>query len=312
MASLFKKPDGSYWIIEKGKWYKVGKVPASVAKIALGKFENDQTYLRLGMAASVAISFEDAGNEYLKTLPGNRWREKHQLKTLSSIIGLLHKAIPRDVEKFFDEKGYKPNTRRLYKRFICAVFDYAVKSKLIHSHSMNEIVTGTIERTLPRYSDPDLIKKVLSVMPEISQLPYWIMYYTGMRPSEVLRLEGRDIDLKTKTILVRHSKTKRFRVIPLHPALIDSLTGAKMSPAESLFKIKSLRPILRAALKKLGLPEKTLTQYQFRHTFATQVLSETKDLRAVQQLLGHTDIKTTTVYAHALPHALKSAVDSIK
>lgn len=312
MASLFRKLDGSYWIIEKGKWYKVGKVPASVAKIALGKFENDQTYLRLGMSSEVFVRFEEVAEEYLERGGKDRWRERHLLKTLKPIIVWINNTDVRDVEDFFDSKNYKPNTRRLYKRFICAVFDYAVKSRLIHGHSMSQIITGTIEKTIPRYSDPDLIKKVLSVMPEESQLPYWVMYYTGMRPSEVLRLEGRDVDLKTKTILVRHSKTKRFRVIPLHPALIDRLIGAKMPPDELVFNLKSLRPPLRRALKKAGLPSNALSQYQFRHTFATQVLSETKDLRAVQQLLGHTDIKTTTVYAHALPHALKSAVDSIK
>ena len=163
----------------------------------------------------------------------------------------------------------------------------------------------------PRFVDPDLIHKVLAVMKPETQLPYWIMYYTGMRPSEVLRLEQKDIDLKSDTILVRLSKTKRFRVIPIHPKL-KKLLADKRSRLDLISINKHLKSALRHALTRLGLPEYALTPYQFRHTFATQVLSETKDLRAVQQLLGHTDIKTTTVYAHALPHALKSAVDSIK
>lgn len=156
------------------------------------------------------------------------------------------------------------------------------------------------------------------------------LYATGLRISELVSLPRRSVGPDTNMILVR-GKGGRERMVPLGDKARLALTaylqalhvkeaqkGTK-SPAGAhyLFPSRGAKGHLtrrRAGqlIKKLaveaGLDPKTVSPHKLRHAFATHLLSNGADLRAVQQMLGHADISTTQIYTHVLDERLKSLV----
>lgn len=156
------------------------------------------------------------------------------------------------------------------------------------------------------------------------------LYATGLRISELVSLPRRSVGPDTNMILVR-GKGGRERMVPLGDKARIALTaylsalqarendkGVK-SPAGThyLFPSRGSKGHLtrrRAGqlIKKLaveaGLDPKTVSPHKLRHAFATHLLSNGADLRAVQQMLGHADISTTQIYTHVIDERLKSLV----
>ena len=136
---------------------------------------------------------------------------------------------------------------------------------------------------------------------------------TGLRKGELFALTWKDIDFEREELRVRRSKGKRFRVIPLndlvlqalreHPRHISSQTVFH-NPDGSYWK--DIRGGFNATLTKAGLPR--IRIHDLRHSFASQLVSAGKPLPAVQQLLGHADLRTTMRYAHLVPDGMADVV----
>ncbi len=156
------------------------------------------------------------------------------------------------------------------------------------------------------------------------------LYATGLRISELVSLPRRAIGPDTTMILVR-GKGGRERMVPLgdkaRKALSlylltlrakESAKGVKNpDSAHFLFPSSGAKGHLtrrRAGqlIKKLaieaGLDPKIVSPHKLRHAFATHLLTNGADLRAVQQMLGHADISTTQIYTHVIEERLKSLV----
>ncbi len=156
------------------------------------------------------------------------------------------------------------------------------------------------------------------------------LYATGLRISELVSLPRRAVGPDTTMILVR-GKGGRERMVPLGDKARKALTvylkvlhakeaekGAKSpSGAHYLFPSRGAKGHLtrrRAGqiIKKLsleaGLNPANVSPHKLRHAFATHLLTNGADLRAVQQMLGHADISTTQIYTHVIDERLKSLV----
>jgi integrase len=145
-----------------------------------------------------------------------------------------------------------------------------------------------------------------------------IMGETALRPSEAERLEWPHVDLTNRILTVNsQSKGKRARYIPLSDFAVDvlrKLTRVAEDPhvfvrLETLKPVQDVREPFAKAQKATGLdwvhPE------DFRHFRATQWVRLGIDLKTVQRLLGHRDIRTTMRYAHFAPeHANRTIVDA--
>ena len=144
-----------------------------------------------------------------------------------------------------------------------------------------------------------------------------LMYSSGLRVSDVAKIEREDIDLEQGTILIRQGKGKKDRVIPVHKVALKFLklylAGSRKGEGPLFYSIYRHRKLQSASinnrfvvlLKKAGLYKCNLSSHCIRHSTAVHLLAGGADLRYVQELLGHESIETTVLYTHELLDNLK-------
>jgi len=147
-----------------------------------------------------------------------------------------------------------------------------------------------------------------------------VMYATGMRVTELISLNVEDVNLELA--LVKCHSGKKSRVIPLYPAaqkalgvylsdvratmisdisekaLFVNISGTRMS-RQGFWKI------LKYYQAKAGI-EKEITPHTLRHSFAVHLLENGADLGSLQELMGHSDISSTQLYAHMINQKIKN------
>ncbi|MDG1437891.1 MAG: tyrosine recombinase, partial [Emcibacteraceae bacterium] len=160
-----------------------------------------------------------------------------------------------------------------------------------------------------------------------------LLYATGLRVSELVSLPRNTFSSGEPYIYVI-GKGDKERLVPLSARALsavsdytDAMVLAKNSKGKLKFASENkwlfpsrgklghlTRHRFAQSLKELGLsvdiPSNRLSPHVLRHAFATHLLSNGADLRAVQKMLGHADISTTQVYTHVLEERLKSLVQS--
>lgn len=133
---------------------------------------------------------------------------------------------------------------------------------------------------------------------------------TGRRRAELLALEWKDVDLEAGQYLIRKSKTHLSRWYPINGIFRAVLMA--IGPGEGRVFRKWAHPDtishkVKKALKDAGYGH--LTTHSLRHTFASLQVMQGRDLRTVQELLGHTEIRTTEIYAHLTESHLAAAAE---
>ena len=146
---------------------------------------------------------------------------------------------------------------------------------------------------------------ILDLMKSTNRLHYAIFYtlaMTGIRVSELCDLKWGDINLDAKTMIIRHGKGDKKRVViftePLKKVLFDlgfHITGRVFKGQKGTFTRMAIHNILKKYLKILGLrPE--ISCHSFRHYYAIYLLNHGASLPLVQKQLGHSNIVTTSCY----------------
>lgn len=148
-----------------------------------------------------------------------------------------------------------------------------------------------------------------------------LLYGSGLRVSEVCGLRPDDLDLARRRVVV-WGKGSKQRVVPLSPPAVDAIEqwlghgrrilATAQSPADAVFLNRrgnrlGTRDVRRLLDRRAPSPTHP---HALRHTFATHLLDGGADLRAVQELLGHSDLSTTQHYTHVSKERLRSVVES--
>ncbi len=150
------------------------------------------------------------------------------------------------------------------------------------------------------------------------------IYGCGLRVSEATMLKKQDLRFDENILMIRQSKGRKDRFVMLptsissrmksyicaradnNPYVFDSSRGGHLT-------VKSVQKIVKNATKKAGIT-KNVHVHTLRHSYATHLLENGTDLRIIQQLLGHSNIKTTEIYTHistALIKNVKSPLDNL-
>ncbi len=142
-----------------------------------------------------------------------------------------------------------------------------------------------------------------------------VLYGSGLRISEALALELRDIDSQRMVITVRHGKGDADRQVALSEVLLEALRTYWLAyrPARCLFPggdpekpmvSSTIQRALKAARVRAGIA-KPAGPHVLRHSYATHLMEAGTDLRVIQTLLGHRSLRTTQIYTHVATERLR-------
>jgi len=152
-----------------------------------------------------------------------------------------------------------------------------------------------------------------------------VLYSTGMRSAELLQLHVADIDSRRMLIHIRHGKGGRDRYVPLSPTLLETLRAYYrwMRPKTWLFpgtvhNWRADKPITKRVLwhavvlaaERADL-RKRVSPHVIRHSYATHLLERGADLRTIQLLLGHVNIRHTALYLHLSQKHLQAVANPL-
>jgi integrase len=242
-----------------------------------------------------------------------------------------------DVQFFLSEKrkqGFSGSSVHGMRTALGKVLQAAVDWNLLEENPTRVIHLGDrMPKTQRLYLTPPQMVRLLSSLSEPCRTLVLVAVLTGMRIGEILALRWKNLHLDHGIIQVRESMTGgRFgapktrsskRDIPISEPLREALRVHHMrcryigaddlvfstSKPTPLNPLNLLRRVLRPACAKLGLPP--ISWHSFRHTHATLLGEVGESLRTASAILGHSNLGTTMIYAHAIPESQKRAVDKV-
>ncbi len=272
---------------------------------------------------------------------------------------------PEEIQAYItylaNERKVASSTQNQALSAIMFLYKYVLQKEIILP---SDIIRPNRPERLPTVLSHQEAMSVIGKMAGVPKLIAKLLYGSGLRVSECLRLRVKDINFDYKNITVRDGKGEKDRatILPdsLIPELKEQIEIARLihqrdlkegygevslpyalaqkyprAPSEFAWQYifpsmnRSVDPIskhikrhhqdvtvVQKAIRQAALAarlDKPVSPHTFRHSFATQLLQNGYDIRTVQELLGHKDVKTTMIYTHVLQRggmAVKSPLDS--
>lgn len=171
-----------------------------------------------------------------------------------------------------------------------------------------------VDKLPPRYFSDDEIRQIIAQSRPLVRDITLVLLHTGLRVGELRCLKWTDIDFKERQLMVRIAKSHKFRVIGINTTLIAELQRLKENshPKQQFVFEKpdgtpyaSYSNIFQSQLRKLGMKGNV---HRLRHTFASRLVQQGVSIYTVKELLGHSSVQTTQIYAHLNKEELKKAV----
>lgn len=233
-------------------------------------------------------------------------------------------ATTEDIERWRDslrlEGRNQPQSIRRKLAAVSSFFKWRAKKKLLNRENpFDGVEMPGVGKRLPKHVTVSDVEKLLSVRLNYRRHVEFqrardramleVLYGSGLRRAEICGLDIDDVDLENKTIRVRHGKgdKERFSFLsePAVHALLAYLDVRRSSDTALFVTIRAKRMTPRQlwsvfknhreAAKDLGL-KKHIVPHGLRHAFATGLYEGGADIRAIQELLGHSNISTTQIY----------------
>ena len=190
---------------------------------------------------------------------------------------------------------------------------------------LNGIPRPLREYKLPVVLSLEEVKRIFdSLANPKHRIMLMLIYSAGLRVGEVVRLKPEDIDSDRMMVHIRGGKGKKDRYTILSDVVLEGLRGywKVYHPEKWLFEgqekgkpytIRSAERVFETAAKKAGI-QKDVSIHSLRHAFATHLLEQGTDIKFIQELLGHSRVKTTEIYTHVSKKEIgriRSPIESI-
>ena len=147
-----------------------------------------------------------------------------------------------------------------------------------------------------------------------------LCYGMGLRLSEIINLKITDIDSKNMQVFIEKGKGKKDRYVNLPQSILEQLRAYYKGyrPKIYLFEgqdgrqysARSTQQVFKNALQKAGINKK-VGIHSLRHSYATHLLEQGTDIRFIQELLGHKDLKTTLIYTDVTNNSIRNVVSPL-
>lgn len=216
-----------------------------------------------------------------------------------------------------DDLKLKENT--LHSR-INAIKFYFEKVQLFKKIEF-EIPRPKKHKKLPKALNISEVKLILIHTPNLKHNTILKMCYgMGLRLSEIINLKIDDIDSQSMRVFIERSKGKKDRYVNLPESILEQLRlyYKEFKPKEYLFEgqyggqysARSVQNVFKNSLQKAGI-QKQIGIHSLRHSYATHLLEKGTDIRFIQELLGHNDIKTTLIYTNVTDISLRKIISPL-
>ena len=269
-----------------------------------------------GYSKKTIINYEkdlELFNNYLK-------QEK-----ITKIEIINHNTIRKYLTNLHD-KNYKSKTIARKISTLRSFFKYNLKTKTIKTNPMTLISNPKQEKTLPKYLKYEDLEKMINSIDTSSKegiqnkLIIELLYSTGIRVSELVNIKLKDIKIKENQITIL-GKGNKERIV-LFGKVAKTVLEQYIKEYKEYYQGNIINEYLLINKKgkplttnKIELIVKKITRecslkhnispHTLRHTFATHMLENGADLKTVQELLGHKNLKTTAIYTHVTNERLK-------
>jgi integron integrase len=305
----------------------------------------------------------------MRALHYSRRTEESYVNWIKRFILFHNKTHPEklgkdEIRKFLNhlavEKNVSASTQNQALQGILFLY-----KEIIHKDVgwIDDIERPTKPKHIPVVFSKTEAHTIINNMSGIPQLITQLLYGSGLRLSEALRLRVKDISFEYRHIIIRDAKGEKDRVTLLPESLIPKIkaqidqrlilhnTDLKkgfgetvlpyalaekyknaskefgwqyLFPAERIitdekgnrirhhFHESTVTKAIKTAIRKAGIEKPTASAHTFRHSFATHLLQNNYDIRTVQELLGHKDVRVTMIYTHIIKNlgmGVKSPLD---
>ena len=235
-----------------------------------------------------------------------------------SKIQSITEADLKDYIADLTSQGFKAATISRNIASLKAFFHYLKAQGIVEQDISMSLHAPKIEKKAPEIMTQEEINALLAqpsgnTPKEIrDKAMLELLYATGIRVTELITLHVKDVNMSNSTIVLKDAKKTRTVPFgrPAHDALVKYLDGTRENmledkSSEVLFANCSGQPMSRQGFWKLikyytrkaGI-EADITPHTLRHSFAAHLVENGADLKSVQEMLGHSDISTTQIYAH--------------
>ena len=269
-----------------------------------------------GYSKKTIISYEKDLELFNKYLKENK---------IENITNIDYNTI-RKYLSHLHEKKYESSSISRKISTLRSFFKYNLKEKNIKNNPMTLISNPKKEKKLPKYLNYEEMEKLLNSI-DTSELEgirdrliIELLYSTGIRVSELVNIKIKDIKIKENQINIL-GKGNKERIV-LFGEKAKEMIKIYLNAYKEYFKgnilndyllinkkgkqltTNKIELIVKDVLKKSSL-KLNISPHTLRHTFATHMLDSGADLKSVQELLGHENLKTTAIYTHISNERLK-------
>lgn len=257
---------------------------------------------------------------------------KRDLNDFFNFIKKDYKAITtNDINKYIMHLNSNLDAKSINRHIVSIrnYFKYLLKIEKITNNPCDNITGQKTDKTLPRVLSEEEIDKLLDIklnnaIDYRTKAMLELMYSSGLRVSELINLEVNNIDLDDGIVRI-FGKGSKERIVPIDEIALNYLyeyinlyrnTLLKNKVTNTLFLNSRGDKLSRQGffkiIKKIALEKglkKDISPHVLRHSFATHLLNNGADLRSIQTMLGHENIKTTEIYTHVSNNYIKENYD---
>ncbi len=240
--------------------------------------------------------------------------------------------LETDLNDFAIKEGEKDRSSSTIARRLSALFNFYqfLSKRGVISVAPERVDRPKEEKSLPVILSFDEVERLLDA-PDTSKesgmrdkAMLETMYATGLRVSELCSLPLSSINVQNRLIVVRHGKGNKQRTVPISPFALEWLE-TYIHDFRSLNKGKKKKEVflnlrgepisrnyffmqVKKYAEQVGI-EVSISPHTLRHCFATHLLENGAELRAVQEMLGHAHLSTTQIYTHVSTRRILEAYD---
>ncbi|MFK8057738.1 MAG: tyrosine-type recombinase/integrase [Saprospiraceae bacterium] len=282
----------------KQQAYLIGKYPQAMREVLTSYTD---TLIRMRYSWKTVLQYTSHFGKYVKYLGAVRPKE----------------ANAKDANSYLSSLAKQQVSESMVHLAVNAIKFYYEKVIFLPGFELSQIKRPKKSHRLPTILSVTEVDRMLRSSSNLKHTAIlYLLYSSGLRLSEMLSLKLQDVLWDRNQLFVRAGKGKKDRTVMLSETLKALLTlyFDEYQPkvylfngqdGESEYSSSSVQKIVRLAAYTAGIQRK-VTPHTLRHCFATHLMESGTDVRYIQELLGHKDIKTTLIYTHVTNKSMKN------